>query len=168
MPYMDPMGKNIRMKQMKRKHVGAPHWIVIICCMDQHFPHNYFLCNVLPFFVGTKNLFSQRHCEHYPLEISKHKNRRPKTSSCDALKWPGCSFIGKMLGKPLAWYPSCSTPRLEPFKGGIPNKYIKKYSLYRVYMGLIIKGTIPRVPPFSLWFLMLNKWIHVCIYIFWG
>ena len=28
---------------------------------------------------------------------------------------------------------------------GIPNRY----PLYKVYMGLIIKGTIPRVPPFS-------------------
>ncbi len=31
--------------------------------------------------------------------------------------------------------------------GDIPNKY----PLYKVDMGLIIKGTIPRVPPFSLW-----------------
>ena len=29
----------------------------------------------------------------------------------------------------------------------IPNKY----PLYKVYMGLTIKGTIPRVPPSSLW-----------------
>ncbi len=28
-----------------------------------------------------------------------------------------------------------------------------KYPLYKVYMGLIIKGTIPRVPAFSLWFI---------------
>ena len=30
--------------------------------------------------------------------------------------------------------------------GDIPNKY----PLYKVYMGLSMKGTIPRVPPFSL------------------
>ena len=35
----------------------------------------------------------------------------------------------------------------SPLNGDIPNKY----PLYKVYMGLIIKGTIPRVPPFSLW-----------------
>ena len=29
-----------------------------------------------------------------------------------------------------------------------------KYPVYKVYMGLIIKGTIPRVPPISLWFLV--------------
>ena len=31
--------------------------------------------------------------------------------------------------------------------GDIPNRY----PLYKVYMGLIIKGTIPRVPAFFLW-----------------
>ena len=37
---------------------------------------------------------------------------------------------------------------LEPFKRGLgPNKY----PLYKVYIGLIIKGTIPKVPAFSLW-----------------
>lgn len=36
------------------------------------------------------------------------------------------------------------------FIGDIP----KKYLLYKVYMGLI-KGTIPRVPPFSLWYFRL-------------
>ena len=34
----------------------------------------------------------------------------------------------------------------SPSKGDVPYKY----PLYTVYMGLIIKGTIPRVPPFSL------------------
>ena len=44
------------------------------------------------------------------------------------------------------WYPSCLTPK-EPFKEYyVPNKY----SLYKVQMGLFIKSTIPRVPPFSL------------------
>ena len=33
-----------------------------------------------------------------------------------------------------------------PIKGDIPNKY----QLCKVYMGLIIKGTIQRVPSFSL------------------
>ena len=37
----------------------------------------------------------------------------------------------------------------SPLKGDIPNKN----PLYKVYMGLIIKGTIPRVPTFSLWLL---------------
>ena len=44
------------------------------------------------------------------------------------------------------WYPSCLTPARSPLKGDIPSKY----PLYKVYTGLIIKGTIPRVPPFSL------------------
>ena len=39
----------------------------------------------------------------------------------------------------LGWYPSCLRP---PQRSPL---------LYKVYMGLIIKGTIPRVPPFSLW-----------------
>ena len=46
----------------------------------------------------------------------------------------------------LGWYPSCLSPPRSPLKGDIPNKY----PLYKVYMGLIIKGTIPRVPAFSL------------------
>ena len=53
--------------------------------------------------------------------------------------------IGKML-VPLGWYPSCLSPPRSPLKGDIPNKY----PLFKVYMGLIIKGTIPRVPPFSM------------------
>ena len=59
------------------------------------------------------------------------------------------NFIGKMV-VPLGWYPSCSTPQGAPLKGDIsdiPNRY----PLYEVYMGLIMKDTIPRVPPFSLW-----------------
>ena len=47
----------------------------------------------------------------------------------------------------LGWYPGCLSPPRSPLKGDIPNKY----PLYKVYMGLIIKGTIPRVPQFSLW-----------------
>ena len=39
-----------------------------------------------------------------------------------------------------------NTPR-SPLKGDMLNKY----PLYKVYMGLIIKGTIPRVPAFFLW-----------------
>ena len=42
----------------------------------------------------------------------------------------------------LGWYPSCLSPRRSPLRGDIPNKY----PLYKVYMGLIIKGTIPRGP----------------------
>ena len=50
---------------------------------------------------------------------------------------------------PLGGTLAVEAPLLEPFKRGyIPNKY----PLYKVNMGLIIKGTIPRVfPPFSLW-----------------
>ena len=44
---------------------------------------------------------------------------------------------------PFGWTaPSCLAPLLEPFKKDISNKYL----LYKVYMGLIIEGTIPRVP----------------------
>ena len=39
----------------------------------------------------------------------------------------------------------------------IPNKY----PLYKVYMGLIIKGTIPRVAPFSLWIIENHAQSHV-------
>ena len=49
---------------------------------------------------------------------------------------------------PLGWYPGCLTPLLEPFKRG----YIWIYpinthdiNLYKVYMRLIFKGTIPRL-----------------------
>ena len=53
--------------------------------------------------------------------------------------------------KPLGWRaPSCLIPPpwslLE-----VDITLTNKYPLYKVYMGLIIKGTIPRVPPFSLW-----------------
>ena len=57
-------------------------------------------------------------------------------------------IIGKMLVPlpgTLAWYPSCLKPARSPLEGDIPNRY----PLNKVYMGLIIKGTIPRVPPFS-------------------
>ena len=47
----------------------------------------------------------------------------------------------------LGWYPSCVSPPRSPLEGDIPNRY----PLYKVYMGLIIRGTIPRVPPFSSW-----------------
>ena len=53
----------------------------------------------------------------------------------------------------LGWYPSCLSPPRSPLKGDIPNKY----PLYKVYMGLIIKCTIPRVPPFSLWVAMTSR-----------
>ena len=55
------------------------------------------------------------------------------------------SIIGKMV-VPFGWYPSCLSPLRTPFKGDI----LDKYPLYKLYMGLIIKGTIPMVPPFSL------------------
>ena len=54
-------------------------------------------------------------------------------------------IIGKLL-VPLGWYPSCLT-----LQGALQKRIRYKYPLYKVYMGLIIKGTIPRVPPFSLW-----------------
>ena len=41
--------------------------------------------------------------------------------------------------------PSCLTPKKSPLKGDIPHKY----PLDTVYMGLIIKDTIPRVPPLN-------------------
>ena len=49
-------------------------------------------------------------------------------------------------GGTLGMVPYLFNPPRSPLKGNIPNKY----PLYMVYMGLIIKGTIPRVPPFSL------------------
>ena len=44
-------------------------------------------------------------------------------------------------------------PLGSPLKGDTPNKY----SLHKVYMGLIIKGTVPRVPPFSPWALFWTE-----------
>lgn len=37
---------------------------------------------------------------------------------------------------------SCLSPPKSPLKGNLPNEY----PLYRVYMELLIEGTIPRVP----------------------
>ena len=54
------------------------------------------------------------------------------------------TIIGKLL-VPLG--PYLFNPPKSPSKGDIPYKY----PLYKVYMGLVIKGTIPRVPPFSQW-----------------
>ena len=57
-----------------------------------------------------------------------------------------------------------NTPR-SPLEGGMPNKY----PLYKVYMGLIIKGTIPRVPAFFLWLkleIRYNICVHIYIYIY--
>ena len=52
-------------------------------------------------------------------------------------------------GVTLGMVPKLFNPPRSPLKGVYPiNTY--KYPLYKVYMGLIIKGTIPRVPPFSL------------------
>ena len=45
----------------------------------------------------------------------------------------------------LVWYPSCLSSLRSPLEGDIydiPNRY----PLYKVYMGLIIKGTISRGP----------------------
>ena len=56
-------------------------------------------------------------------------------------------LIGKMV-VPFRWRaPSCLTPPRSPLKGIYPinSNYI------RCKLGLIIKGTIPRVPPFSQW-----------------
>ena len=46
------------------------------------------------------------------------------------------------------WYPICLTLLLEPFESGY-TQWIPTW--YKVYMGLIIRGTIPRVPAFSPW-----------------
>ena len=56
----------------------------------------------------------------------------------------GTWIIGKLLD------PSCLTLQGALQKGIYPINTIE-YPLCKVYMGLIIKGTIPRVPPFSLW-----------------
>ena len=59
----------------------------------------------------------------------------------------------------LGWYPSCLSPTRSPLEGDIPNRY----PLYKVYMGLIIKGTIPRVPPFSPWSMRCDsQWFIPC------
>ena len=59
------------------------------------------------------------------------------------------TFIGKMVVT-LGWRaPSCLTPARSLLKGDI--LIYPTNTHYRVYMGLFIQGTIPRVPPFSLW-----------------
>ena len=65
---------------------------------------------------------------------------------CSATSWGPiqnqCTNHKENGGGPLGWRaPSCLTP---PLRG-------PKFPLYKVYMELIIKGTIPRVPPISLW-----------------
>ena len=47
----------------------------------------------------------------------------------------------------LGMAPYLFNPARSPLKVDIPNKY----PLYKVYMGLTIRGTIPRVRAFSLW-----------------
>ena len=49
-------------------------------------------------------------------------------------------------GGTLTLLPPAVEPPKEPFWKGIYARWIPM-----VYMGLMIKGTIPRVPPFSLW-----------------
>ena len=41
---------------------------------------------------------------------------------------------------------------------------LTKYTSYKVYMGLIIKGTIPRVPPFSHIFPMKSQWTPSAVF----
>ena len=54
------------------------------------------------------------------------------------------SYFHRENGGTLGWYPSCSRPTRSPLEGDISNKY----PLYKVYMGLIIKGTLSRVHHF--------------------
>ncbi len=73
----------------------------------------------------------------------------------NCLQWKLNSFICKILLVPLGWYPSCLTHPSSPL---IPNIY--------VYMGLIVKATIPRVPPISLWY-MDAGWTSIYIVLLW-
>ena len=66
-------------------------------------------------------------CQRYTEPDSSFCIHNRRSPSWDMSRCRSC-FIGKML---------------------VPNKY----PLYKVSMGLIIKGTIPRVPPFFLWLL---------------
>ena len=68
------------------------------------------------------------------------------------------TFMGKMVGKPLRWWaPSCWTPARSLWKN--------KYPLCEVYMGLIIKGTITRVPPFFLWHMdPTDRILYACVH----
>ena len=54
----------------------------------------------------------------------------------------------------LGMVPYLFHPPRSPLKVDIPNKY----GLYKVYMGLIIGGTIPRVPAFFLWENVTKFW----------
>ena len=60
------------------------------------------------------------------------------TSSTKTSSKPGWKghFHRENAGKTLGWYPSCLSLPRSPLKGNIPNTY----PLYKVYMGLIIKG----------------------------
>ena len=57
-----------------------------------------------------------------------------------------CKFHRENAGT-LGMVPYLFNPPRSPLKVDIPNKYPQ----YKVYMGFIIRGTIPRVPAFSLW-----------------
>ena len=57
----------------------------------------------------------------------------------DTLSMLQIHFIGKIL-VPLGWYPSWFNAPRSRLESDMPNKY----PLYKVYMGLIIRGTIPR------------------------
>ena len=64
-----------------------------------------------------------------------YQTEKPKRPSFHTGKW----------WYPYPWnrYPSCWTPQGAFQKGDIPNKYAL---YYKVYMGLIIRGTTPRGP----------------------
>ena len=70
----------------------------------------------------------------------------------------GGSRCRRENGGILGIVPWLFNPPNSSLKGDIPNKYpVYKITVYKVCMGLIIKGTIPRVPPFSLW-----RWRERC------
>ena len=66
-------------------------------------------------------------------------------------EWYASHLIGKMV-VPFIWYLSSLNRQGALKKKDVANKY----QLYQVHIRLIIEGTIPRVPPFSL--CLIGSW----------
>ena len=138
---------------------------------------------VSAYFQGRLLLFSRRgiwlvlnhpppccnpNCSDQPrlrnMVFAQHKKRiLPSGHAWEVDKLTFLFFHRENTGT-LGWYPSCLSSPRSPLKGDISNKY----PLYLVYMGLIIKGTIPRVPPFSLWFLAPEPLQTSNMHFFWN
>ena len=116
----------------------------------------------------TKVPLTKRKFAVPPLNMMNLMMPRPSTKGAAHKGWGkgwGCYLwmrggsIHRENAGTLGWYPSCLSPTRRPLEGDIPNRY----PLYKVYMGLIIKRSIPRVPPFSPWSMRCDsQWFIAC------